>query len=433
MKRITLALAALFTTASLFAQDANDMERRLRELEAKVAQLQTAQPSADLTEIRRQIEILGQEIESLKTQQSAPAISADTQQYGLGAAASKVYRAQQPGVSIGGYGEFLYQNAEGELATADSLRAVIYTGYKFSDRALFNSELEVEHANLERGGNVELEFAYLDYLVRPSFNVRGGLVLLPIGLTNEQHEPTAFFGARRPLVEQVIIPTTWSDLGAGVFGDVGHVSYRGYVVTGLNAEGFGPEEGIREGRQAGGEAIAEDFAVVGRADWHPFEGTMFGGSLYSGGSGQGAGFTGRVMLGEVHGDARFRGVNVRALVARGSLGDAARINEAFGREGDESVGSRFGGWYVEGGYDLSSILRRGEMSLMPYARYESLDTQRRVPAGFARNPENEQTIFTIGLAFKPVPQSVIKVDWQNVENEANTGRDQWNVSLGYIF
>jgi hypothetical protein len=419
-------LIVLFLALPLCAQEASDLEKRLRALEEKIAQMQ---PSPDLAEVKRQIEILGQEIEALKTRQSKTAV-ADVQQYGLGAAASKVYRSE-PGIAIGGYGEFLYQKPDGpgELATADSLRAVVYTGYKFSDRALFNSELEVEHANLERGGNVELEFAYLDYLIRPEFNVRGGLVLLPIGLTNEQHEPTAYFGAQRPRVEQAIIPTTWSDLGAGVFGDIGQFSYRGYLVTGLNAAGFNSEEPIREGRQAGGEATAEDWAAVARADWHPVEGTMFGGSLYNGNSGQGAGFGGRVTLGELHASAKFRGVSLRALAARGSLGDASAINNALGLTGDESVGKRFGGWYVEGGYDIA----RGEMSLTPYVRYEQLDTQRRVPAGFSRNPANEQSIFTIGFAFKPVSQTVIKVDYQNIDNEANTGTNQWNVALGYIF
>lgn len=432
LKRIAGLALALVTAGALFAQDATDLERRLRELEQKIAQMQAAQPSTDVAEIRRQIEILGQEIEALKTQQTAKTATADSEQFGLGAAASKVYRSDH-GVSIGGYGEFLYQNAEGEIATADSLRAVVYTGYKFNDRFLFNSELEVEHANLERGGNVELEFAYLDYLARPELNFRGGLVLVPVGLTNEQHEPTAFLGATRPAVEKVIIPTTWMELGGGVFGDVGPVSYRAYVVTGLDAAGFGPEEGIREGRQAGGKAKAEDWAVVGRADWHPVEGTILGGSLYRGGSGQGAGFNGRVSLGEVHAQSAFRGVQLRALYTRGSIGDAAAINEANGYTGEESIGSRFGGWYVEGGYQLASLFDRSEMSLTPYARYEALDTQRQVPSGFERNPENDQNILTLGVALKPIPQAVIKLDWQKVDNEAETGRDRWNVSLGYIF
>lgn len=433
-RHIAIALSLILLAGGALAQEStptSDLERRLRDLEAKVSQMQA---TPDTAELRRQIDILTREVEALKTGQTKAVAAADATSYGLGAAASKVYRADE-GVSFGGYGEFLYQNADAPdtPATADALRAVLYTGYKFSPRVLFNSELEVEHASTEHGGEVSLEFGYLDYLVRPEMNVRAGLVLMPVGLVNEQHEPTAYFGARRPAVERIIIPATWGELGAGVFGDVGPVGYRTYLVTGLNAEEFGAEEGIREGRQGGGEALAESWAWVGRADWHPFEGTMFGGSLYSGNSGQGRGFSGRVTLGEVHADSKFRGLSLRALVARGRVGDVAAINDASGHAGDEGIGKTFGGWYAEAAYDLGAKLPMRDMSLAPYARYERLDTQNSVPAGFSRNPANDQKIFTLGLAFKPISQTVVKVDWQNVENRAKSGADQFNIAIGYIF
>jgi hypothetical protein len=310
---------------------------------------------------------------------------------------------------------------------------VLYTGYKFNERALFNSELEVEGASTERGGQVSVEFAYLDYLIRPSFNVRTGVMLMPVGLVNEQHEPTAYFGASRPAVEHDIIPATWGDFGAGVFGDAGRLSYRAYVVTGLDSAGFGSEEGIREGRQAGASATANDWATVGRVDWHPFEGTMFGGSLYSGSSGQTRDFNARVTLGELHAESRFRGASLRALWTRGSLGDAASVNAANGLEGAESVGRTFGGWYAEGGYDVAPLLGMSSFSLSPYARYERLDTQRSVPAGYERNPRNDRRITTVGLELKPVPQAVIKADYQQTRDRARISEHQFNVGVGYIF
>ncbi|HWS71203.1 MAG TPA: hypothetical protein VN605_03780, partial [Thermoanaerobaculia bacterium] len=396
-------------------------------------QMQQRAASAELEEVRREIAVLATEIESLKHGEQKAATQADTQTFGFGAAASKVYRAE-PGVSFGGYGEFLYENPSGgEAAHANVERAVLYTGYKFNPRVLFNSELEVEGASTERGGQVSVEFAYLDYLIRPEVNVRAGLMLMPVGLLNEQHEPTAYFGALRPRVEHDIIPATWGDFGAGVFGDVGRVSYRAYVTTGLDSAGFGSEESIREGRQAGAGAIAEDWAAVGRVDWHPLEGTMFGGSLYSGNSGQAQDYNAKVTLTELHADSKFRGTSLRALWTRGTLGDAARVNEANGLEGEESVGKSFGGWYVEGGYDLAALMNRGNLSLTPYVRYERLDTQRSVPSAFARNPESDRRITTIGVAFKPIPQTVLKLDWQRTKNRARTGNHQFNVGLGYIF
>src|SRR5204863_2239439 len=130
----------------------------------------------------RQIDIITRELEALKTPQKQVIAEAAAPEYGLGAAASKVYRAE-PGVSIGGYGEFVYDAPRHGIASADVTRAVLYTGYKFNKNVLFNSELEVEHASTELGsGAVSVEFAYLDYLLHPSANVRAGLVLLPMGL-----------------------------------------------------------------------------------------------------------------------------------------------------------------------------------------------------------------------------------------------------------
>jgi len=414
-KRFMVALATTLIASSALAQSTEDLEQRLKALQDKVAAID---------EMKHEIDVLTQEIETLKSGATRKPVEADQAQYGLGAAASKVYRSES-GVSFGGYGEFRYNNPQHGQATADMVRGVLYTGYKFSPRVLFNSELEVEHASTEHAGAVSMEFAYLDYVVRPELNVRGGIVLMPVGIINEQHEPTSYLPTRRPLVEDVIIPTTWSEAGAGVFGDIGRVSYRTYITTGMSSTRFEAEEGIHEGKQSGSEAGAEDMAIVARADWHPFEGTVFGASFYNGGSGQGAGFKGRVRLTELHADSKFRGLSLRGLVARGSTGDAALINEQNGLTGDESIGKTFGGWYTEAGYD---VLQTGTMSLTPYMRYERLDTQRSVPLGFERNPENNRRIWTFGMAFKPISQTVVKIDWEKAR-ESN----QWNIALGYIF
>lgn len=436
LKRFTMAVSLLLLAAFASAQETitmQDMEKRIRDLEMRVQQMQKIAATPELTEVQRQIDILTREIEALKSGQKRTVAEANVSQYGLGAAASKVYRSE-PGVSIGGYGEMLYQNfGPSNADSADLLRAVLYTGYKFSDRVIFNSELEVEHANTEHGGTAEMEFAYLDYLIRPEVNVRAGMMLMPVGLVNEQHEPTAFPATTRPVVENKIIPSTWMELGAGVFGDVGRVSYRTYLVTGLNSAGFDGIEGIRGGRQEGAEAIADDWAVVGRADWHPIEGMMLGGSIYSGDSGQRRDFAGRVTLGEIHADAKYRGASLRGLFARGSVGDAVKIAAANELGQDNSMGKSFGGWYVEGAYDVSSLFQRRNYSLSPYVRYERFDTQRSVPAGFARNPTTDGKIWTVGVAFKPVPQTVIKIDRQSLTNRGHSGFDQINIALGYIF
>ena len=430
-----LAACTMAVAHAGLAQNTKDLERRIQALETKIEAMQQATPSAELAEVRREIDVLSREIESLKGGQLKQEVQLDpaSGQHGLGGAASKVYRSE-PGFAIGGYGDMLYQNyASRQVSSADLLRGVLYAGYKFNPSVVFNSELEVEHGSTERGGAVSMEFAYLDYLLRPQANVRAGVMLVPVGLVNEEHEPTAYLGARRPAVEDRIIPTTWSEIGAGVFGDAGPVSYRAFLLTGLDSAGFTSHDAIHEGKQSGAQAKAGDLAVVLRADWHALEGTIFGGSVYRGNSGQDRGFAGRVALGEVHAESKFRGLSLRALAARGSIGDAGAINEANGLAGAESIGKTFGGWYAEGGYDLASLINRPGYSLTPYLRYERLDTQRSVPTGYERNRENDGRILTFGAAFKPIPQTVIKTDWQKITNAAGNGVNQFNIALGYIF
>lgn len=443
LKRIAVTLLALVVATSAFAQDPADLERRLRAIEEAIARMQ---PSNEVAELRRQIEVLSAEIESLKTRQTDTTAVADTEQFGLGAAASKVYRVDH-GISFGGYGEMLYENFAGSNDAGvrtttkdrfDMLRGVLYTGYKYNDRVLFNSEIEFEHGNTALGGEASVEFAYLDFMATKNVGVRTGLLLVPMGLVNEQHEPTTYLTARRSTVENAIIPTTWREMGAGVFGEHGPLSWRAYAVNSIRGDRF-TAGGVRGGRQKGANAQIEDIALTGRLDYEPFDGTTIGGSFFSGNTGQGNAVNGSVVEGnltifDLHGEAQFRGATVRALWAQATLDDVAELNALQGLTGNRSIGEELGGWYVEAGYDVSSLLPRfGESALTPYLRYEQLDTQRSVPLGFTRNPASEQTIFTIGLQFRPVPQTVIKADYQNSDNEAGTGLDQWNIGVGYIF
>jgi hypothetical protein len=155
-------------------------------------------------------------------------------------------------------------------------------------KLVLNTEIEVEHAADDQEGEVAVEFAYLDYLYSPAFNLRGGLVLVPMGLLSEMHEPTTFLSARRPDSESRIIPSTWRENGVGAFGDVGPFSYKLYLVNGFDAEGFSAA-GLRGGRQKASKANADDLAVVGRVDFTGVPGLLAGVSCYQGDSGAGTG------------------------------------------------------------------------------------------------------------------------------------------------
>ena len=474
--RSLLALSLLFGAAGVSRAQApaptpppsaTTQEERIRQLErlladtrAELDRLKAASSSAEtnakLEELSRRIDILAHEIETLKMGESAPALEAgaksgekSVERYGIGPAAARVYGIKS-GVSIGGYGEVLYDNfaskdQSGNPASGDDvitlLRAVVYLGYKFDQHFVLNTEIEYENAVVasDKGGEAEVEFAYIDYMHAPWFNARTGLVLIPSGLVNQLHEPTAYLGARRPDVEDVIIPSTWRELGTGFYGTWGPVSYQFYGVNGLNAAGYDAEEGIREGRQEGSEALAKSWAFSGRVDYTAMPGLLVGASVFSGDAGQGQ-FTpsgqkisALTTVFDAHLDWRWRGLWLRGLYAHTTIAQADLVNQLNNFEGDESVGSTQEGWYVQAGYDVLSLVPGTRMNLIPYARYEQYDTQAKVPVGYARNPENDITELTLGAAFQPIPQLILKADWQQRHNAAKTGVNVWNVSLGYVF
>ena len=448
---VTLLLLAASAAVAQESEKTRELERKISELQARLDALAAAANAdirAQLEEVRRQVDTLTKEIETLKSgvPEKAPE-AGGTGVFGVGPAASKVYAVHR-GVSIGGYGEFLYENFDsraqngspsGRNNQVDLLRAILYFGYKFDDHFLLNSELEVEHAVTasDKGGETAIEFAYLDWRHTRATNLRGGLVLIPMGFLNELHEPPVFLAARRPEVEQVIIPSTWRELGLGFYGDTGVVSYRAYLVNGLTASRYAPE-GIAEGKQEGSQAIARDFAVTGRLDFTPLPGALVGASFFTGNSAQGKmtasgkSFGGRTTLFDLHAEWRWRGIQARGLFVDTRIADAADINALNGLAGDQSVGSRQRGWYLEGGYDLFSS-RPASVSLIPFARWERYDTQREVPAGFERNPENNVSLFTLGAVFKPIANIAVKTDWQRRRTAARTGTNQWNLALGYLF
>ena len=418
-----------------------------------------AQDSAKLTELERKLDVLTKEIERMKVGEAAeePVAQPSQSVLGFAPAASKVYRARANKVSIGGYGEMIYQNfskrrQNGAPAAvrdeADFLRAILYAGYKFNDWILFNSEIEFEHATTKvsggaNRGEVSVELAYLDFRFRDEFGVRAGLLLMPVGLQNEIHEPTTFHGVRRTSIEQNIIPTTWRENGVGVFGEWGPLSYRSYLTAGLQSTtntgvtGFAASNGIRNGRQNGAKSFAEDFAAVARVDYKPVAGVMAGGSIYSGQADQSLVVNSvPVTLWEGHFKGEYRGAEFRALYTEARIGNADLVNITQGNTvaGGNSVGSRMFGGYLEGAYDVLSLLTNNKgQYLAPFFRWERYDTQADTPSAYAKNPANSRKEYTLGVSYKPIPQVSVKADHQWMQNQARSGINQWNLGVAYIF
>ena len=423
--------------------------------------------------LEEKIAVLAEELDDLKSAQAVPEELEPTESiYGLAPAASKVYRRDR-GLSIGGYGDVRFRhyskNADGSQDIFDAVRFVLYTGYKFNDWLVLNSEFELEHGSTSKSGSASVEFMTLDFLLKKEFNIRAGLVLLPMGFLNEVHEPPFYYGSSRPQVELQIIPTTWRENGAGIFGSfdlggAGDLDYRVYAVNGFDAKGF-TDEGLRGGRQKGSKALSDDWAFVGRFDYDMnalVPGLVFGGSVYAGNAGQNQQITRCVAfcdnsglspgdpvpvpdkqsfdipdtfvtLYEVHGEYYRYGLKLRGLFAQAFVNNAGRLSRALGAGSDASVAKQMLGGYAEIGYDVLPLFTETEMSLQPFFRYEHVDTQYRVASGFSKNEALDYDLLVMGVNFLPIPQVVIKLDYRDFHGTQGERADEFQASIGFVF
>ncbi len=421
--------------------------------------------SNEVKTLERKTDVLTREVEKLRTNLTIPDEVQYKSAYGLGPAASKVYQVGK-GLSIGGYGEANYQvrvddqggrekdtgkdKGQDKLINPDNAdleRLVMYVGYKFTDNILFNSEIEFEHGSVEGSGNgngdVSVEFAALDFFIDPIANVRAGMVLLPMGFLNQIHEPPFYFGNNRPEVERQIIPSTWREIGVGLFGAITpELTYTTYVVNGMDAADFS-SAGIRSGRQKGAQAYAEDLAFVGRLDYTPtaLPGLTVGGSAYLGNSGQNQLFANQqvdvfTQLYEAHVQWKYRGLEFRTLGSWGHIDDADVLSAYRKLKSlkDPTIGEENYGWYTEVGYDILPLLNPNTSQyLAPFFRYEQLDTIASAPVGFSDDETKDRKIYQFGLQYKPIPNVVIKADYRNFMAKKGPLADDFNLGFGFIF
>ncbi len=417
-------------------------------LSLQMGQAQTARQDT-LRELMRRIEILTEEIEMAKLQEVSD------RQYksylGLGPAASQVYFVKKTGVSLAGYGEVVYESfadryEDGTEANQsdriDYLRNIIYLGYKFSDRIYFNSEIEIEHgiAGGSGPGAVAMEFGYLDFEISPKLIARAGMILVPMGIVNEWHEPPTFYTSLRPEMEQQILPTTWRANGFGALGNItDDLSYRIYLLEGFDARKLSPK-GVRKARQSGARAIAEDFVVSGRVDYSGIAGLILGGSFYFGNTAQGLqSIDGNpldvpVSILSLHAIYRHRGIEARALYARTQIGQAAELNQALNLTGADGIGEQQYGYYVLFAYNILPHFLSGSSAVVsPFIQYERVNSQAKVPVGYSIDPKNDRTNLYLGVQYKPISNISFKIDYMKRSNAARSGLDQLNISVSYMF
>ncbi|MCG6189246.1 hypothetical protein [Maribellus maritimus] len=342
-------------------------------------------------------------------------------------------------LTIGGYGEVHFNQAlnsdvrsNGKL---DVHRMVMLLGYNFSERTQFITEIEFEHVK-----EVYIEQAFLQHKLNNYINLKGGLLLIPMGIINEYHEPTTFNGVERPLVDNVIAPTTWREVGFGVSGNIFPVTlrYQLYLVNGFNGyNGAGVlngQNGFRKGRQKGAESYISSPNFTGKVEYYGVRGLNIGLSGYFGNTQStlydgidkndsnemavaDSSVVGISMMGL---DARFvkGGLQLKGQLYLTGVSNTEQYNKFISTD----LGSSIVGYYMEAGYNVLRMSKT-EMELIPFIRTEKYNTHHKVAGDLIKNTSYNQSVVTTGLTLKLAQGAVVKTDIQFRKSEAD---DNWS-------
>jgi len=327
---------------------------------------------------------------------------------------------------VGGYGELHYNSLQAEddkndKEEIDFHRFVLLFGYSFSERMRFASELELEHSfsrDTKDGspGEVELEQAYLEFDLNPSWRARGGIILVPIGILNETHEPATFYGVERNDVENIIIPGTWWGGGASIGGKWSNgLSWDLMLHEGLNMPTTGSSAfRVRSGRQKTSEANASSLAGTTRLAYNGIPGLNLAASVHYESDASQDGFDGleEGLLYSASAVVNQGPFGLRALYSRWEF-EGAAIEAA-----DVETQT---GWYIEPSFKLNPKLGF-------YARYEDIDAARTA---------DRFSQWEGGINYWPHPQVVLKADYRSREHDEVADEkkdfDGFDLGIGYHF
>jgi hypothetical protein len=325
---------------------------------------------------------------------------------------------------ISGYGSAAYQwDFNAGLSTVSLERVVLFVGHQFNSKITFFSEMELENALVAGGeekGEIAMEQAFLKFNLTPRQYIVAGLFIPRIGILNENHLPVNFNGVERPLVEQLIIPATWRELGIGFYGRSKRipVNYSIALMNGLNSQGFQHGSGIRGGRAEGSSASANNLAVSASVqyNWKDFKFQLSG---YSGGTvglskraadslGLSSGMFGTaVYLAEANVQYNHQAFSAKAIFANINYPGADKINTAYAK----NLATNMYGAYAEVGYDWL-FKKQQQSSFITFARYEVIDLNAAIPAPPKAIYDGtiKQQHLIAGFSYLPIPNVVIKAD-----------------------
>jgi hypothetical protein len=364
--------------------------------------------------------------------------------------------ANKSKLNIGGYGEVHYNQPlnkdKKDLGTLDVHRMVLFFGYNFSSKTQFVTEIEVEYAK-----EVWVEQAFLQHKLNSWANFKAGLLLVPMGIINEYHEPTTFNGVERPVIDNKLGLSTWREVGAGFSGTIlpASLKYQLYVTGGLNGYDtkaiFNGSAGLREGRQKGSKAYVNSPAFSGKVEYFGIKNLNVGLSGYLGKSqsklysnldddnstGLAKADSSVVGISMVGADARYnlKGLELRGQIYLASISNTEEYN-VFTKSGQKNndLGSKMTGYYVEAGYNVLQEVAKTKMELVPFIRYEFYNMHQSVEGPVVVNDAYKSTVITGGLTCRLTKNAVLKTDLQWTK-PASTG--EWskvlNAGIGVMF
>lgn len=435
MKRFVLSTAAVLAlSSSLAADEIGELKAQLKLLQDRLNALESA--GQKQTE---QTQALTDELINIQSSTSFGTIDTTKDIQNLGPAASKVYYAKNP-LSIGGYGELFYSRFDPNVGEGsnkesfgDTYRFIPYIGYKFSDKIILNSEIELEHGN-----ELIVEQLYVDFLLDPAAAVRLGKQLVPMGYVNLYHEPTLFNTVQRPDIEKLLIPSTWHELGASVYGSLGDVDYTLGTYAGLdmyNTATGTPKinhEWIRKAR-VGNESDKgiDNMALAARLDYNGVPGLSVGASAYGTKTGDakiaGKG-EGSLFMFDLHAVYQHEGFKARALYTETSLNNA----DAY----DPLMPEKARGGYLNFEYNVLPHFVRSSTRLPLFVQYENYNlAASRADGKSFGNTES----FIVGLNYFPHEQVVLKGEYLQRHNRNDVDETKhyregiYSFGLGFIF
>lgn len=352
---------------------------------------------------------------------------------------------------IGGYGEVHYNQElnshQKNNASLDVHRMVMLLGYNFSSKTQFISELEFEHVK-----ELYVEQAFLQHKINSAIQLRAGLMLIPMGIINEYHEPTTFNGVERPLIDKYIAPSTWREIGVGVTGFIlaANLKYQAYLMNGFNGyDGdatFNGKNGLRKGRQKGAESYMTQPDFAAKVEFTGIKGLNVGISGYLGKSesnlyDDGIDNNNAQLLAEA--DSSQVGISMlgldfryqnAAFQARGQFYYNSLSNTgAYNQYSSTDLGSALLGYYIEAGYNVL-YTTDSDYRLTPFFRYEFLNTHHKVNNQLSPDLGLKKQILSYGFSFNMGNNTVIKTDLQSLKAANSTSFTHTiNAGIGVMF